>query len=260
MVSRRGRLVYKVIKMADTIYTIANRWNQDFFSTAITSPVNASLLGLTVIDFDKALRKRKTSISTKDLLIPFQYIEEIPGWQKAANYTDYGDVIGRFEPITMYSNSALQEISINIIYHAEARYNVGAKTPWTLENIEKYQKRLQALMFPMYSKGYSSPPKLKLNIANMFVNVPVYVKSVDVKNEAPYDIVTGLSMTRKIALAMSVAYPMWQALSCENIYVEKAGNAIFAYQEADPRKLGRGTSQLTREQRVAQARSYLNRA
>lgn len=242
-----------------TLYDLSNRWDQSFFSTAITSPVNASLMGLTIIDVDRTLRRRAPRLKTSDLYIPFQYIEKVPVWSKAANYSEYSDIIGRFEPIQEYANSGVQEVPLDLIYHAEARYNYGANTHWTLENIEKYEKRLKSIVFPMYTKGYNSPSKVLLNIANIWVNVPVVIKNVEIDPFEPYDIVTGLSITRKIKLTTAVSYPMWQSLSMEQIYIEKTGNEVFAYKQMSTNQLAKTTSDMNREQRIAQYRSYLNK-
>lgn len=242
--------------MSERLNKLHQNWNTDYMSSATFVPSNAQMFGLVIIDFDNTLKTRITAMKTSDLEIPFQHIEEIPGWDKSANYEEQ-TVVGRFEPATIYSSSSAQEISITLIYNAEAKYNTNAKTPWTLENIEQYQKRLQSLMYPYYYKGFSAPSKVKLNIGNIFCNVPMFVKSVKIKNEAPFDFETGLPFTRKISLDLRVAYPSWQAISADKIFVEKAGNRVFAYQSINERNSS--SNMQSKQSRINMYRNYLNK-
>ena len=123
---------------------LSNHWDFRYGAAGREAPHNAYMLGLVLIDWDNSFRARNTKIKTSDLQIPFQYIRAIPDWKKAANYGDAGgEIMGRYEQIPMYSNSVNQEFELTIIYQAEALNNYGANAWWTMENIEKYVKRLQ---------------------------------------------------------------------------------------------------------------------
>lgn len=214
-------------------------WDPQMLVASSAGPKpNAFMFGLIVNDWDRTLRSRNTKISTEDLQIPFQNIENIPDWSKTANYTDMGtEIIGRYESYAVYSNSAPNEFNITLNYNAYAFDNTDATSYWTLENIEILDKRLKSLVYPMYTKGFAPPPKLLLNIGNIFHDFPIVVKQIQVKNDPPYDYRTGLSMNRKIELTVRSAYPSWQALSGDKIYLAKstrgAGNAMFAYKKLE---------------------------
>lgn len=197
---------------------------------------NAFIFGLIINDWDQSLRSRNPLIKTNDLEIPFQIIETIPNWDKSANYDDIGsEILGRFESYAVYTKSQAQEFSLTLYYSAYARDNINTTSFWTLENIEMLEKRLQSLVFPMYVNGFSPPPKVLLNIGNIFYNFPVVVKQVNIEYQPPYDYLTGLSINRKIILNLRSAYPAWQAISGDKIYMGKskksAGNHLFAYKK-----------------------------
>lgn len=199
-------------------------------------PPNAFLFGLVINDWDHTLRSRNILLRTEDLEIPFQVIESIPNWDKSAAYDEMGnEILGRFEPYAVYSKSNAQEFTLTLYYCAYARDNINAQSFWTLENIEMLEKRLQSLVFPIYVNGYAPPPKCLLNIGNIFYDLPVIVKQVNIEYQPPYDYLTGLSMNRKITLSLRVSYPAWQAISGDKIYMARskksAGNHIFAYKQ-----------------------------
>lgn len=206
-------------------------WNQDLHKTGTMVKPNAFMFGFVINDWDKSFQSRDPNIKTTDLQIPFQYVEKIPEWKKTANYSDQSDVIGRFEHITSYANSSAQQFKIDLIYQAETRLNSDLRTYWSLERIEQIQKRLQSLVFPTYTKGFMPPPKVLFNIGNIYRSVPVVIKDIVIDNGQPYDVVTGLSMLKKISIEMQTSYPMWQAISGDKIFLTKAGNGIFAYKE-----------------------------
>ncbi len=207
-------------------------WDQRYHMTGTEIVPNAFLYGLVINDWDRSYRSRNTNISTYDLMIPFQYINKIPDWKKGAQYQDLGsEIIGRFETIPVYSNSMSQEFQLEITYQAEARSDAELKSFWTLEQIERIDKKLKAMVFPSYTKGYGAPPRLMLNIGNIYRSFPLVIKDVTSPNEAPLDIVTGLPMVRKYVLECRSAYPIWQAISGDKVFVSRYGNGVFAYQE-----------------------------
>lgn len=217
--------------------TSNGNWDPQLLPASSKGPTpNAFMFGLIVNDWDKSLRSRNTKIKTEDLQIPFQNIESIPDWTKAAQYADMGtDIIGRYESYAVYTSSAAQEFNINLRYNAYAYDNTDTTSYWTLENIELLDKRIKSLVYPMYTKGFAPPPKLLLNIGNIFHDFPIVVKQVQIKNNPPYDYRTGLSMNREIELTVRSAYPAWQAMSGDKIYLAKssrgAGNSMFAYKK-----------------------------
>lgn len=240
--------VNKLQRMGD-FHKLSKNWNEKYLSVSNSVPKNARMFGLVIIDWDGSLRKRNVNIQTSDLEIPFQYLGSgsdmgIPTWTKTANYQDVGsEIIGRYENIPVYSNSSGQTLQLELVYHAEALLNENAKTYWTMENIEKLQKRIQSLVYPTYSNGYSPPSKVMLNIGNIWRKFPVVITSVSVKNSPPYHNETGLSMLRTITLECKSAYPMWQAVSADKVMVATAGNDIFAYQELNETVEDRQTAQ-----------------
>ena len=208
-------------------------WNPEYHKMKPVPP-NALMFGLSIIDWDNSFKKRIGSYNTKDLHIPFQYIEQIPDWVKGANWNEISDIIGRFAPQDIYANSTPQDLELKLYYYAEAdRNSEDIGTHWTLENIEKYTKRLQSLVYPMYDGNFSPPPKLKLNIGSIYRDIPVFVKNVSIAWKTPYKIATLQSMLREITLSCRISYPSWQAVSGPKIFVGSANNSVFAYQELD---------------------------
>jgi len=206
-------------------------WDTSYHKTGSMINPNAFMFGLVINDWDRSFQSRNTSIRTSDLQIPFQYVEKIPDWKKTANYTDYSEIIGRFEGISVYANSNAQDFQIVLQYLAETRLNTDLRTYWSLERIEGIQKKLESLVFPTYTNGFMPPPKLLLNIGNIFRSMPVIMKDINIETIPPFDIITGLPMLRKITIELRSSYPMWQALSGDKIFMTKVGNSCFAYKE-----------------------------
>lgn len=220
---------------------LALNWNPDFMIIGKPVPPNAMQWGLKILDWDGNFTKRLKRLKVSDLTIPFQYLEAIPNWDKGADWKDVGEIMGRFESPSIYASSNTQEFSFNIIYYAEALYNEGAKTHWTLENIEVYVKRLQSLVFPQYDGKYSPPMKLLFNIGNIYKDIPVVIKNVSVESMPPYDTLSGLPRMRKISVSARVSYPMYQGIGQMSVYTAfdgvsasgKKGTEVFAYESLD---------------------------
>jgi hypothetical protein len=220
---------------------LTNNWDSDYHVTGKSVPADSSKWGLKILDWDNSFKKRLKKFKVTDLAIPFQYLDTIPNWDKGADWKDIGDIMGRFEPPVVYGNSGGQDITIVMIYYAEALQNAGASTHWTLENIEMYVKRLQSLVYPQYDGRYAPPMKLLFNIGNIYKNIPIVVKNVSVESTAPFDTVSGLPRMRKITLNTRVNYPMYQTFSQAGIYTTwdgvrtngKNGSEIFAYEKLD---------------------------
>lgn len=202
-------------------------WDVDFHKIGKPVPKQPFMFGMVIFDWDETFRKRlRKYTNLNDITIPFQYIEQIPTWSKAANYSDVSDIIGRFEPYNVYSGSAAQDFSLNLIYYAEAlKAESGVTTPWTLEYIEILIKRIQSLVFPAYDGQFTPPPKLLLNIGNHYRDIPFIIKNVAIDSLEPFHIKTGLTMHRKITLECRVSYPMWQSFSSFEIWSAYDGNA-----------------------------------
>ncbi|MBW2969089.1 hypothetical protein KY314_03150 [Candidatus Woesearchaeota archaeon] len=224
---------------------LANNWDQDYHKTGRPVPVNAFMFGFVVLDWDGQFRKRLRKYKTRDLKIPFQYIEKVPDWQKGAQYNEISDIMGRFEPPAIYTNSTAQEFTMTLIYVAEALDSRTSSTPWTLEKIEDLVRRIQSFVFPQYDGQYSPPPKLLLNIGNIYKDVPVVIKQIQIENTEPFHVGTGISMTKKITLEFRASYPMWQGIKATDVYAAYEGNAglggpdVFAYERLDDRYLPR---------------------
>lgn len=198
--------------------------------------------------------------------IPFQYIEQIPTWQKSANWSDE-NVIGRFEPMGIYANSSPQDLSLSLIYYAESSRDAlvpensstdstsgnmssmsgttktfrstakpyepplqfKERNAWSMQAIERFKFQLQSLVFPQYDGTYAPPLTVLLNIGNIFVDVPVIIKAVSVEEQNPFEVTSMRSMLKKINVEMRVMYPQWQALSAVQIWSAPDGS-IFARQ------------------------------
>ncbi len=222
---------------------LTQHWDERIHRLGQSIPANCEIWGLKILDWDNNFAERMERFTEADLKIPFQYLEQIPEWDKSATYNDQGDIMGRFEPPSIYSNSVPQEISFVMKYHAEALKNEGSKTHWTLENIEQYVKRMQSLVFPQYDGRYSPPTKVLFNIGNIYRNVPLVIKNVQVTYNAPFEITTGLSRQVNISVQGKVDYPMYQGIGQMAVYTawdgnrtmgDKYGSEIFAFENLDP--------------------------
>lgn len=192
-------------------------------------PADARTLGLVMLEpekgFARGLRRRDPSFSVAQAKIPFQYIERVPVWQKAANWTDVSGIVGRFEQLSVYSNSSAQDFAMELIYHAEASEDArltrsNTRSIWTLEYIETLTRRLKSTVFPQYDGRYNPPKKFKLYIGKIYPGVPVIIKNVSVEDTGPTDR-HFWSHTRKITLEFRTAYPLWQSISQPGMwYVE----------------------------------------
>ena len=224
--------------------TLAGNWDSRMHELGTPIPMNALMWGLMILDFDGTNKKRLKKYGTTDLKMPFQFMENIPDWAKGANWTDSSDILGRFEPIPFYTSSAAQIIDLPLIYMAEAlQAGPEVSSPWTLEWIEQLVKRFQSLVYPVYDGNFTPPPKVVLNIGNIYRDIPLIVKNVTVKNGPPYHVLTGLPMKRQITVSCQVSYPPWQGIGSSQIYTAYEGAAgaqgpdIFAVQTLDQRYL-----------------------
>jgi len=172
--------------------------------------------------------------------IPFQYIEQMPIWNKTANWNDIGETMGRFESQSVYGNSSAQDLTLSLNYYAESGDNSGldgyenkfGRNTWTLNAIERIKFQIQSLVFPQYDGGFSPPVKCLLNIGNVFVDIPVVIKSVSVEETAPYEVRTMRSMFKKITIEMRTSYPAWQAISASKVWTASDGS-VFSRQELE---------------------------
>lgn len=245
---------------------LQNRWiEENFIGNVINNKKDSTHIGnrigmdytkfgFTVWDWNdqflKSLKKEKFSnpslnydtltfnfLKSKFVGIPFQYIEQVPTWQKGANWTDVEGIMGNWTSHSVYANSTAQDLSITLMYYAESSANSGlddtsktSRDTWTLNKIERIKKQLQSLVFPQYDGKFSPPVKVLLNIGNMFVDVPVVIKSISIEDGPPYEIRTMRAMLKKITLEMRTSYPTWQAASATKIWTADDGS-IFGRQE-----------------------------
>ena len=226
---------------------LALNWDPIMHTTGRPMPANCEIWGLKILDWDDAFANRMSEFTTADLKIPFQYLEQIPNWDKQANYAEIGEVLGRYEGINIYTNSSAQDVNLSLTYHAEALKNgSGINTFWTLENIEVLTKRLQSLVYPQYDGRFGPPNKVLLNIGNIWRNVPLIVKQVNVEYQNAsgnaFDVFTGLPKMRKITINCRTAYPLWQGVGSMSVYTawdetrnigDRQGNDVFAYEALD---------------------------
>lgn len=209
--------------------------------------------GLTVWDWNRQFEKRLRELRRQDnsydplayqfkrdnfMGIPFQYIESIPIWNKTVNWGEVGDIMGRFETQSVYSNSSAQDLTITLNYFAESSDNSGldgyerkySRDTWTLNAIERIKLQLQSITFPQYDGKFSPPVKCLLNIGNIFIDLPIVVKGLTIEEGPPYELRTMRSMFKKITIEAKTSYPSWQALSATQIWTADTGG-VFARQE-----------------------------
>lgn len=213
------------------MFAAETRWDQlrrqDILASGKPTPFLAKRFGLTIHDWDGKLKSRVIGLDTDDLFLPFQYIEQVPNWEKSSSWNAGETPIGRFEPVQVYSNGEAQEIPLSLTYHAESYDDDGA---WSLKWIETLVNRIKSLEYPMCDDEFSAPPKCLLNIGSIYTDVPVIVKGVTVENPGPFDWRTGLSMIRKVTLTCSVSYPMWQSIGMTQVFASAdSGGKVTAY-------------------------------
>jgi len=130
--------------------------------------------------------------------IPFQYIEQVPVWNKGANWNEMSDIMGNFESQSIYANSGAQDLSLSLVYHAESSQGSALevsntnfsdlKYDWNLPNIDRFILQLKSLVFPQYDGKFSPPVKMLLNIGSIYIDVPVVIKNITVEETAPYEL------------------------------------------------------------------------
>lgn len=250
--------VSSIVNRSPYVVQNKNEFKKFQFGTyGYNAPANANRFGLIVLDAYNIFRRnniskiiaqgiangksigRRPEAIIEEMKIPFQYIEKIPDFQKNANYQETSDIAGRFESIDVYSNSASQDISLNLMYSAEGSLAIEAqgmdvpRTTWTVEYIDVLIGRLKAFVYPTYNKRYYPPMKALLNIGAQYRNVPVYIKSVKIENLPPYDIQTGIGRNFKVDLECRVSYPLWQSIDAGDVYtgINNERQSVFAYKE-----------------------------
>lgn len=183
----------------------------------------------------RGIRNREPALTsgqigtTKDGDIPFQYIEQIPTWSKAANYTEISDIAGRYESLSVYSNSQAQDLSLTLIYHVETETGT-----WSMSFIEQLKNRLRACVFPEYgdspgNKRYGAPPILLLNIGSIYTNFPVIMRNISIdESTGPFDPNDGLKPhIKKITLELKSTFPIYQKISHNDVWRSSNGT-IFS--------------------------------
>jgi len=218
---------------------LSRNWDPSFHETGKPIIPNALKYGFMILDWDSNFKKRLLNYRTQDLRIPFQYIDKIPDWQKEANYNEVGEIMGRFAPINVYSNSGPQPFEIVLNYVAESRNTSATNSSvWSLEYIEELIIKIKSLVFPIQEGGFSPPPKVICNIGNHYFDLPLIIRSVQVENAEPIDVITGLSMRRMVTISATVDYPLWQGIDGIKVYTayegqagsNRWGNEVFAYE------------------------------
>lgn len=202
---------------------VSTHWDIGYMSNSLEPPADALKFGLELIDWDKNY-SRLTNMNIQDLRIPFQFIEQMPTWQKAANYSEISDIMGRFESVAIYESSGPIEVQLILNYYALTE--VGT---WSLDNILTYINRLKALTYPTYDGNFSAPPKCKLNLGESWRKVPVIIKNVSSEELGPYYYKNGRGQQYKVTVDMRTSYPMWQAQSGNTVFVAEEDNRVFGY-------------------------------
>lgn len=209
----------------------AKNWDYRFGSNSFSVPADANKFGLRLID-TTATGTRNRKKKYKDFLIPFQHVEDYPVWVKSANWQGITEVMGRFEDMSVYTNSSAQDQSIIISYLAESANSSDEGTVWSLDYINKITRRIQSLVYPQMDSYFSPPFKAVLNIGQMYVDYPVVIKSVSMPQEAPFYWMTAETLYRKITIELRSSYPLWQTITAESVYNSDGGSTkCFARKE-----------------------------
>jgi len=206
--------------------------NADGSLRARTGPApvrpSANLFGLRAQEIRKANakftnRRGSNNALGNDIKIPFQYIKEIPSWQKGASYSEE-NVMGRYEPMYMYSYSNGQAVKLDLIYHAESETNGD----WSLQKLEEeIIPQLKSLVYPQYDGNFSPPQPLLLNIGSEWIDVPIIIMDVNVVPKGPFHYDGFKAHMREVSLDCRVAHPIYQAIS-QQLVVDAKNNTVFA--------------------------------
>ncbi len=218
--------------------------------------------GITIWDIDKEFKKRlrllksqssaiyddnkkwstwySTTGGENSFGIPFQFIENIPVWNKSANWGGAGDINGRFEEQQVYNNSGSMGSSLILTYLATSSKDSAFEIPgrryskkeneWTMSSIERYTNQLKSITFPQYDGKFSPPVKCLLNIGNMYVDFPIVITNISVEETGPFEIITMRSMMKKINIEFKSSYPSWQAITATQVWTADNGG-VFAKQD-----------------------------
>jgi len=190
-------------------------------------PMNSWKFGL--IMQDRTLRGKAYGLRRSH--IPFQYLGEngeLPNLQKTANYEET-QILGRYEPIKIYTNSSDIKFTLNLVYYADGTErlsntpfqgseNTGPiKSPWTIEQIARISAKFESLVYPQYDGKFSPPRYCLLNIGAIFIDFPVIVTSVNIQHLPPYSTRDLTPMRRSIAVECSSYHPLYQAIGSDSI-------------------------------------------
>lgn len=220
-----------------SLYDMSGYFGDGNSGMPFSVPAKAQLFGFIIQD--KYLR-REMMKGIRANHIPFQYIEQIPTVPKQANYDSY-ETLGRFENLQVYKSSNAIDFSISLIYYAEATedpnlYISPPRTSWTIENIERFTRRLQSLVYPKYDGKYSPPNLVLLNMGGIHIDVPIKIRSVSVVQKPPFTFNKLKPFRQDIQIEAFTTYPLWQALGADVIekstYVRQddlKGNRVFSY-------------------------------
>lgn len=218
---------------------VSTTWNPLVGVCSVSVPSTPQTFGMTMIDWDGFYRKLLDA-TEEDMNLPFQFLENVPVWSKSAKYTDVSDIMGRFEDIQIYNGASSQDITINLKYAADSLYNEDYSSPWSLESVKGYIKKIQSTILPVYDERFMPPPTWKLNIGSFYQEVPINIRDVAITPAAPFYIKTGDPMFYEVTLTCKTNYPMWQTQSFGQVFSTKAYEVdgdVFAYQELKYDKL-----------------------
>lgn len=190
-------------------------------------PMNAWKFGLIIQD----RRLRGSAYGLRKNHIPFQYLGEngeLPNLQKTANYEEV-QILGRFEPIKMYSNSSDIKFTLNLTYYADGTERTSffpfpgsevigpVQSPWTIEQIARISAKLESLVYPRYDAKFSPPRYCLLNIGAIFIDFPIIITSVNIQHLPPYSTRDLTPMRRNVTLECSSYFPLYQAIGADAI-------------------------------------------
>lgn len=188
--------IQKAIPVGDTkVASAINVTQSSFIHKIIRKTPGVEMIPDNIFSFH-VYYKRPYNVNDYDT-VWFQLTPENIREDKSANYTSH-DILGRFEPIRMYSGSSPTSISFTISYIWLSN-DATSFSSWN--QLKANILKLKALTFPvnLASKGnvnskdlrklgkIAPPPLVKFNYGDIFINVDCLVKSVSITYNSPWN-------------------------------------------------------------------------
>ena len=197
--------------MADTFNYLSSRAN-----SIIGGGIPTSIFSLVIVNFDQTIEK-----------VNFQVPPENISETKSANYASE-NVLGRFEPIRMYTNSSSTKITFEVKYYWLEDSLVNNVNSWN--GIKDNVNKLRACLYPVGSEvtnvpgpqtpadaglnaqisfdlnSFNSfigkltpPPTLRLYFGDVYKNLPCILTNLSVDYKGPWNDNSLAALARRLA-------------------------------------------------------------